>query len=249
MIITFDIKGLEVVTAAFLSQCPVLNKELLEGRDLHEDNRIKFNLGEGKTGRHTSKRFKFKMIYGATAHGFVSDPVFQHLKYKKKEWEEIIDNYFGKYYGLRAWHKNLIDQALTTGIYESPSGRTYNYRPLFEKYADWFYIPKIKNYPVQGFGADIVMLARINLRRRMLNDKCKSLLVNTIHDSINIDVPRNEIIIPKGIDSTTEVVYNIRSIVNNVFLDLPSSLSKTFGINFNLPLIVEAKNLITGENI
>lgn len=231
MLMTFDVKGLEVVTAAFLSNCPVLRAELLQGRDLHEDNRVKFHLGD----RDTSKRFKFKMIYGGTAHGFVGDPVFQHLRYTKKQWEGIIDGYFEKYYGLRTWHKDLIKQALETGIYESPSGRTYDYTDLFHKYQEWFYLPKIKNYPVQGFGADIVMIARILLYKQMKEDNCKSLLVNTIHDSIIIDTHPTE----RGVDRHGNPCYNIVSTVERVFKDLPLELNKTFNINFDLPLIVE----------
>lgn len=244
MIITYDIKGLEVVTAAFLSNCPVLRGELLAGRDLHEDNRIKFKLGD----RDTSKRFKFKMIYGGTAHGFVSDPMFQHLGYKKKEWEIIIEDYFNKYCGLKSWHETLIDTALSSGTYVSPSGRTYDYKTLFEKYEAWFYIPKIKNYPVQGFGADIVAVARVELYRRMKAAKCKSLLVNTIHDSIILDCPRAEIY-PQGVDKDGPIVYNIRVEIEKVFQELPRLLSEAFDIKFDLPLHVACKSLTTGEKL
>lgn len=240
MIIAFDIKGLEVVVAAFLSNCPVLKGELLAGHDLHEDNRIKFKLGD----RDTSKRFKFKMIYGGTAHGFVSDPMFQHLNYRKKDWEVIIDEYFNKYHGLKSWHKNLIEQATSTGYYTSPSGRTYDYRALFEKYEDWFYIPKIKNYPVQGFGADIVAVARVELYRRMKEAKCESLLINTIHDSIIIDCHPQELL-----DNPLKREYNIVKEVEKLFQDLPRLLNETFDIKFDVPLHVECKSLTTGEKL
>ncbi len=90
------------------------------------------------------------------------------------------------------------------------------------------------------------MIARIQLYRRMKNDNCKSLLVNTIHDSINTDCPTEEV---KGFDKHGNPCYNICTTVIEVFNDLPSSLNKAFNINFDLPLIVEAKNLITGEKI
>lgn len=242
MLISADVKGLEVVAAAFLSECPVLRQELLSGRDLHEDNRIKFNLGT----RDSSKRFKFKMIFGGTAPGFVNDPVFQHLNYNKKKWQEIIDEYYTKYNGLYKWHQNLIDSALKTGIYQSPSGRTYNYSGLFTKHEEWYYIPKIKNYPVQGFGADVVMLARIDLFRRVKREaKAKSLFVNTIHDSIIIDSPINEV---RGVDSTGKPCYNICSEIKEVFEGLPQLLTNTFNINFDLPINVEIKKL-TGESL
>lgn len=258
MLISADIKGLEVVTAAYLSQCPVLRQELLEGRDLHEDNRIKFNLGT----RDTAKRFKFKMIYGGTAHGFTSDTMFLHLNYNTKQWQEIIDDYFRKYYGLAKWHNSLLSHILDEGIYESPSGRTYDYRDLLKKYQEWYWLPKIKNYPVQGLGADIVQQSRIELYRRMRQNKAKSLLVNTIHDSIILDCPLSELgltgvastVSPENkfqdrLDKPVKPCYNIREEIVEVFKDLPGILSREYSINFDLPIQVEIKTLTTQEKL
>ena len=51
------------------------------------------------------------------------------------------------------------------------------------------YGTQIKNYPVQGFAtADIVPLACINIYNLMKEKKVKSLLINTVHDSIIADV-------------------------------------------------------------
>lgn len=44
MIINVDVKSLEIVVAAYLSQDLVLMDELANGKDLHEDNRSKFGL-------------------------------------------------------------------------------------------------------------------------------------------------------------------------------------------------------------
>lgn len=44
MLIDIDVRGLEIVCAAYLSQDPVLIYELENGVDLHEDNRVKFGL-------------------------------------------------------------------------------------------------------------------------------------------------------------------------------------------------------------
>lgn len=229
------------MTAAYLSQCPVLRQEILEGRDLHEDNRIKFNLGN----RDTAKRFKFKMIYGGTAHGFTSDTMFMHLNYNTKQWQTIIDDYFRKYYGLSRWHGQILQAVLDTGIYTSPSGRTYDYTNILKKYQEWYWLPKIKNYPVQGMGADIVQQGRIELYRRMRQNRAKSLLVNTIHDSIILDCPTSEL----GLDKTVKPCYNIREEIIEVFNDLPGILSKAFDINFDLPIQVEIKTLTTQEKL
>ncbi len=60
MLINCDVKGLEVVVAAQLSGDPVLCQEILERVDIHDANRVRFGLGEGKPGRLVAKIFKFR---------------------------------------------------------------------------------------------------------------------------------------------------------------------------------------------
>lgn len=228
MLISADIKGLEVVTAAWLSGDKTLRQEILDGVDIHQNNQDAFKL----PSRLVAKRFKFKMIYGGTAPGFTTDPDLKITGFSQKQWEKVIEDYYAKYSGIGEWHKQLIDTVMQEGFLEIPSGRMLDYRELL-KYQDWYYIPKIKNYPVQGFGADIVMIARISLYRRWKPEYGK--LVNTIHDSIVLDIPSKE-------------WYNISSTVKKVFEDLPKNLSKTFDINWDLPIQVEFKQL-NGEEV
>ena len=56
MIIQCDVKGLEVVTAAYLSQDTVLCGEIRDKVDIHEENRKRFELPT----RLIAKTFKFR---------------------------------------------------------------------------------------------------------------------------------------------------------------------------------------------
>lgn len=228
MLISADVKGLEVVTAAWLSNDKTLREEICNGVDIHSNNQRDFLLPD----RLTAKRFKFKMIYGGTAGGFTTDPDLKVTGFTKPEWEAVIENYYAKYRGIREWHNEIIDIVLSTGFLEIPSGRIYDYRELLKE-PDWYYLPKIKNYPVQGFGADIVKIARISLFNRWKPEYGK--LCNTIHDSIVIDTPK-------------EMVYNISILFKEVFKDLPTNLSKQYQINWDLPIEVELKQL-NGEKV
>jgi Zn-finger domain-containing protein len=60
MIVNADVRGLEVIAAAQLSGDQVLCQEILDKVDIHEANRDKFKLGEGKLGRLIAKIFKFR---------------------------------------------------------------------------------------------------------------------------------------------------------------------------------------------
>ena len=85
----------------------------------------------------------------------------------------------------------------------------------------------IKNYPVQGFAtADIVPLAMIHIHTLLQN--FKSCIVNTVHDSIVIDVHPDE---EKGV---VEVINK----TNRELIDL---INSKWEIDFNVPLLLEAK--------
>jgi DNA polymerase I-like protein with 3'-5' exonuclease and polymerase domains len=228
MLISADVKGLEVVTAAWLSNDNTLRQEIVDGVDIHQANQDVFNLPT----RLVAKRFKFKMIYGGTAPGFTNDPDLKITGFSQKKWEQVIEDYYTKYSGIARWHSDIINEVISTGFLEIPSGRVFDYRQLLQ-YQDWYYLPKIKNYPVQGFGADIVKIARISLARRWQPEYGK--LVNTIHDSIVLDSPANS-------------WYNISTVVKEVFKDLPTNLSKMYQIDWDLPIGVEFKQL-NGEEI
>ena len=96
MIVNGDVKSLEIVVAADLSRDKVLSDEILGKQDIHENNRVAFNL----PSRHIAKIFVFKLLYGASSYGFANDPDFFEVSKSESFWQEVIDNYYKKYYGI-----------------------------------------------------------------------------------------------------------------------------------------------------
>jgi len=89
------------------------------------------------------------------------------------------------------------------------------------------YFTQIKNYPVQSFAtADIVPLVLMEIDKAL--DRYNSCVVNTVHDSIVIDIHPQE----------TEDVLNIIRNINKTLINL---INNTFRIDFNVPLLLEAK--------
>lgn len=224
MILNIDVKGLEVVCAAFLSQDKILYRELNDGLDIHSDNQTKFGLPD----RITAKVFKFKLLYGAMEYGFSQDPDFTFISTSPKYWKKVIDKYYEKYKGIGSWHSKIISEVARTGMLTSPSGRTYKW----EIRGDRLPTTEIKNYMVQGFGADIVACARVSMFNRWKKAGMKGKMVNTVHDSIVCDITSDEL--------DKAVV-----LVKEVFQELPSQLNRIFGINFDLEVKVE---ILYGNN-
>ena len=221
MIIQADIKGLEVVIAAWLSKDKVLYKELNDGVDLHGENQRIFGFPE----RVIAKIFLFKLLYGAMEYGFANDPDMNFISKNVKYWKKIIDKFYSKYTGIAAWHEKICSQVGKTGMLTTPLGRTYKWDCM--QYGS-FKIPttQVKNFPVQGTGADVVSVARVSLHRRWKQAGIEGCLINTVHDSIVADVDK------KSVDKTVELMYN-------VFRDVPTNISRIFNVNFDLETKVE----------
>jgi len=148
MIVNVDVKNLEGCVFADLAKDKTMTKEITDKEDLHSNNQRDFNLPD----RLTAKRFIFKLIYGATAYGFFTDPDFVPLGYTQAQWQDVIDAFYKKYYGGAAWHKTIIQQAQTNGRLEIPSGRYFPFKPdVFGREMKWP-ITQIKNYPVRSGG-------------------------------------------------------------------------------------------------
>ena len=228
MIIQADVKSLEIVVAAWLSQDKVLIHELKSGIDIHKANQEALGLPD----RGIAKIFVFRILYGGNEYSFINDPDFMIVSKKEAYWKEVIDKYYTKYRGIAKWHNDIIRTVSKTEMLITPFGRTFKWD--LKKHGK-FKLPvtEIKNYPVQGTGADIVAIARVSLFRRMRAMGLKSLLINTVHDSIVFDALDNE-------------VATIVKLLKEVFRDLPSNIERIFKVNFNLEINVE---ILVGQDM
>lgn len=159
MLIQCDASALEVRCVAFLAQDKVLTKEIIEGVDTHRANQIAFKLPgwdvddksdeQYKLGRLLAKILVFRTIYGANEHSFANDPAFTVVSKSKDYWREVLDSYYNKYTGVKAWHNKIIRDVIeSNGHLEIPTGRFFK----FQKFDGRFPETQIKNYPVKVSG-------------------------------------------------------------------------------------------------
>ena len=162
-------------------------QEIRDKADLHANNQKAFGLPT----RGVAKTLVFRILYGGGAYSFSKDPDFTATSTSVKYWERAIEAFYTKYQGVKDWHEQLIHTAQRDGCLEIPSGRRYPIVPTRNQWnggMDWP-ITVIKNYPVQGFGADLVMLARLEANKRLKASGLPYNLISTIHDSIVADCP------------------------------------------------------------
>ncbi len=225
-IVNADVKGLEVVVAAQLSGDATLKQELIDKVDIHEVNRDKFKLGVGKPGRLIAKVFTFRLIYGGSAYSYAHDPDFMSVSTSQKFWQNVIDAYYEKYSGIAEWHaKRLMKEVNETRRITIPSGRYFPIVPDYTKREPWP-LTVIKNYPVQGFGADLVMLARLRASQLLQQREIPGTLIGTIHDSIVAD-------------AETQHVVRVAEALRDAVADVPRLCREIWNYDFSLPLTSE----------
>ena len=210
-IMEIDFAQLEFRTAVFLAQDKQGMEDIKNGVDVHQ-----YTADIIGCSRQDAKAHTFKPLYGGMSGS----------ENEKKYYSAFLK----KYPDIKVWHEKLQNEAIRTKIVTLPTGRQYAF-PKVERMS-WggsSFSTQIKNYPVQGFAtADIVPLACIGIQELLEEHKTKSLLINTVHDSIVADVFPGE-----------EKV--VASCLNNGCLGVIQRMKTMYGIDFNVPLDVELK--------
>ena len=215
-ILEADFAQLEFRTAAYLSQDRTAIKEIEDGFDVHSYTAKVITDAGQPTTRQEGKSHTFAPLYGATGFG------------RSKAEAKYYEQFTKKYEGIGLWHSRLAKEAINTRKIVTPSGRQYSFPHVQRKINGTIsYFTQIKNYPVQGFAtADIVPLVVIHLDNKLKD--MKSCIVNTVHDSVVIDVHPDE---------EAQILYYI-SDTNNKLTNL---ISSRWNIDFNVPLKLDAK--------
>lgn len=240
MIVNCDAKSLEVNVAGYLSQDSILLKEVASGFDMHTANQIYLKLPgwedaeqhipseRAKLGRLIAKIFVFRLIYGGTAYAYSVDNDFSSCHFNVHQWQKIIDTFYDKYKGLQEWHTSIVAEVVRTGFLKMPTGREYHYKPTRD-YRGELKWPRtqILNYPVQGLGADIMAIARVSFAKKFMDSKIRGVLINTVHDSIEVDV-----------ESMDDVKLATR-LFFETFENIPKDFEAIFGVKYNLPMFCE----------
>ena len=211
-----DFAQLEFRAAAYLSQDGVAIDEVSTGFDVHAYTAKVITDAGQPTSRQDAKAHTFAPLYGATGYG------------RTKAEAAYYEHFNDKYKGVSAWHSRLAKEAIETQKIKAPSGREYSFPDVVRKASGRVsHFTQIKNYPVQGFATgDIVPLALLHIEDLLRG--YKSCIVNTVHDSIVIDVHPDE----------ESQVINIINTTNEV---LPQLITMRWGIDFNVPLLLESK--------
>ena len=131
--------------------------------------------------RRRAKAVNFGIVYG------ISDfSLSQDIGVTRAEAREYMEKYFEKYSGVHAYMTRVVEQAKENGYVSTLMGRrrwlpelkssNFNLRSFGERVA--------LNMPIQGTAADIIKLAMIKVRDKLLSEGLEARLVLQVHDEL-----------------------------------------------------------------
>lgn len=257
LIIEADWKQLEVIGLAFISGCPDLRRDILEGKDVHHETWLKVKHLMPKhlrpdEQRRVVKGINFGMIYGGGAKKLAKESGMPVDLVKA-----VLKAFYERYPGVKTWQDSLVDQLeiqretygktekgfpRKMGYFNSITGRKYSFvtydAPEWLRGVTTSFSPtQLKNYPIQGFATGDVVPTVIGIlyRRLLTNPRLKDmcLMINTVHDSIIFDCHKSVLAEAyELIKSTTEGAPAILKEVYDIDFDLPLKVDITAGLNW-----------------
>lgn len=225
MLLQADASQLEWRTILQLANDQVGIQEIIGGEDTHAKNQTAFDL----PSRLIAKIFLFRTIFRGSGWSFANDPDFMHVSSSSKFWDGMNEKFYKKYKGIDECHSKWKDIIVSGRPIEGPMGRSWTI-PMGRDYKGELKVPmtQLVNFPVQGTGADVMMMARIMAYKRIKQAKIDCLFRSTVHDSIVLDCYIKDL-------------QKLKEIFEQVFADLPKEIYKIFGYEWVVPMACECK--------
>ena len=139
--------------------------------------------------RRSAKAVNFGIVYGISPFSLSQD-----IGVSVQQAKEYMDKYFAHYSGVRAYMDGVVEQGKQDGYVATLFGRrrwlpelkssNFNTRSFGERVA--------LNMPIQGTAADIIKLAMIRVRDRLLREGLEGRLVLQVHDELIVECPEAE---------------------------------------------------------
>ena len=166
--------------------------------------------------RRNAKAVNFGIVYGISEFSLADD-----IGVSRYEAKEYIDNYLANYRGVKAYMKQVVEEAREKGYTETMYGRrryipelkssNFNIRSGAERIA--------LNTPIQGTAADLIKLAMIRVDKALGEKYPEAKLLLQVHDELIVECPE-------------EIAEDVASLVSREMTQVAS---------LRVPLIAEAK--------
>jgi DNA polymerase-1 len=189
-----DYSQIELRIAAHLTGDPGLIEAFEQGEDIHRATAARVHGISSdavtKEQREAAKRVSFGILYGISAHRLSND-----LGISRAEGQEMIDQYFKTFAGVKTWIDRTLEEARERGHVTTLTGRrrhipdiqsrNFNLRMAAERVA--------VNAPVQGSAADLIKIAMRRIAEHIAQSDLEARMILQVHDELIFDLPKREV--------------------------------------------------------
>jgi DNA polymerase-1 len=224
-LLTSDYSQIELRILAHLSADAELRRAFAADQDIHNFVAAQiFGVSDQDVTaemRRVAKTVNFGVIYGLSPFGLAT-----RLGITREEAEAFIAAYFAKYQGVNAFIRSVLERAHRDGAVTTMLGRRRRIAGVRSKIGPYLNQPEREavNTVVQGSAADLIKMAMVHLRDRMVRDRSASRMLLQIHDELVFEVPRPELVAFAG---------TVRSEMTSAIpLDVPLKVDLSAGPNW-----------------
>ena len=193
VLVDADYSQIELRVLAHIADDKNMQAAFLSGEDIHAVTASQvFHVPLDKVTpemRRNAKAVNFGIVYGISAWSLSQD-----IGVFPEEAKAYMDAYLENYAGVRAYMKNIVEQAREQGYVTTLYGRrrylpelkssNYNLRSFGERVA--------LNTPIQGTAADIIKLAMIRVEAALREENLHARLILQVHDELIVECPAEE---------------------------------------------------------
>ncbi|HIY39285.1 MAG TPA: DNA polymerase I [Candidatus Agathobaculum merdigallinarum] len=193
VLIDADYSQIELRVLAHISQDEHMIEAFRSGKDIHAATAAKVYhvpLEEVTPQMRSScKAVNFGIVYGISDFSLAQD-----IGVTRKEAGEFIRTYLETYPGVAKYMEDIKESAKEKGYVTTLFGRrralpelqsrNFNIRSFGERVA--------MNTPIQGTAADIIKIAMVRVRDRLVREGLESRLILQVHDELILEAPKSE---------------------------------------------------------
>ena len=193
ILLTADYSQIELRVIAEISGDERMNRAFQTGEDIHTvtASRVHGVEPEDVTDdmRRKSKTINFGIIYGISAFG-----LSERLGLPRGMANDMIEQYFEEYPGVRKYMDETIDFCRQHGYVETMMGRRRYLRDIDSRSAAVRKAAERNaiNSPIQGTAADMIKLAMVSIHKSQVERGWRTKMVLQVHDELVFDMHREE---------------------------------------------------------
>jgi DNA polymerase-1 len=209
LLLSVDYSQIELRIIAALSREPGLLEAFREGRDVHVATAAGV-FGVALDAVTPEMRTQAKMVNYGIAYGISAFGLAQRLGIPRTAAATIIDQYYARFAGIRAFMDRTIEFAREHGYVETVTGRRRYVRDVRSANGTVRAAAERNaiNAPIQGSAADMIKIAMVRIQAEIEKRRLRSRMLLQVHDELVFDL-----FIPERDELSALVVEHMRTAI------------------------------------